>query len=285
LEKLRTQECIKTIQPMRDDIKLMALGVPAGTSSEHLICPFCKGGTSREKSFVVRRDASTLYYQCYRNSCDEKGAIGSVGAVWNQQEAASKPTNTPYRGETCALSDGDMRFLTTKWHFTPEEIERANILKDIASQRLVLPVRNIQEQREGCILRDTQGRRPKALAFWEGASTIGLHFPVVVGEKNRRRVASELLIVEDWASAERASAYMPTCAILGTNLSSEQACHIGNHYRKVAVALDADATVKASALVYKRCGILFDSCRVVPLPKDIKNMTPAELRTFMDGVL
>jgi DNA primase len=78
--------------------------------------------------------------------------------------------------------------------------------------------------------------------------------------------------------------YVNTVALLGAGLGNDAAIEIAAHRPDVIFALDKDATETALGLL-RRHRLLFNSSRVVALPKDLKNMQEQELSQFLLEVL
>lgn len=89
----------------------------------------------------------------------------------------------------------------------------------------------------------------------------------------------DIWIVEDMFSSKRLEQEgLKSVALLGTHMSDTLVKDILDYspYAKVFLALDEDATAKA--VQYRRCyGAIFRNFIIVPLDKDIKDMTNSEL--------
>lgn len=92
--------------------------------------------------------------------------------------------------------------------------------------------------------------------------------------------ASGIIIVEDQLSAIRASAYLNSVALLGTNLNEERALEIrAANNSPVYLALDLDAIASAVKYVVKYRSVL--PMQLVRLSKDIKDHSVKELDLLM----
>lgn len=92
-------------------------------------------------------------------------------------------------------------------------------------------------------------------------------------------------IVEDMLSSKRLEQLgMPSIALLGTHISDKLLKDILDYdpSAEIFLALDNDATAKAVGYKQKFGG-MFRNFRVIPLSKDIKDMTEDELRGLLDG--
>ena len=97
------------------------------------------------------------------------------------------------------------------------------------------------------------------------------------------RTTPGIVIVEDQLSALRASDYLTSVALLGTNLSEERVLEIKKAGRgPVYLALDNDATASAVKYVVKYRSVL--PMQLLRLAKDIKDMTDEEAAALFAGV-
>ena len=88
--------------------------------------------------------------------------------------------------------------------------------------------------------------------------------------------SKSLLVVEDCFSAIRASVHRDAAAILGTNLNGTKLLDAARNYDSITLALDKDATAKAFRLQREFSSIL--PIKVLPLEKDLKNLSEDELK-------
>ena len=89
-----------------------------------------------------------------------------------------------------------------------------------------------------------------------------------------------VIIVEDQLSALRASSFLTSVALLGTNLSEERVAEIKKAgYSPVYLALDNDAIATAVKYVVKYRSVL--PMQLVRLSKDIKDQTEEELAALI----
>lgn len=94
-------------------------------------------------------------------------------------------------------------------------------------------------------------------------------YPFIVA-KNKDTV----VLVEDVVSALKVGQVTDSIALLGTNLKEKYIKYISK-YKKVVVALDEDATT--SALKIYDSLKLYTNCTILPLTKDLKYYTIAEI--------
>ena len=128
-----------------------------------------------------------------------------------------------------------------------------------------MPVRDAQGAALGVMLRALDGRKPKVISHTEQGATAWY----------TNLTAPGVIIVEDQLSALRASSFLTSVALLGTNLSDERVAEIRKAgHRPVFLALDNDAIASAVKYVVKYRSTL--PMQLVRLDKDIKDMDNEE---------
>lgn len=240
-------------------------------------CPACRGGVSRDKSLSVSRRDGVLLWICYRNSCGFKGASASRHAVRGANTKAPDTRGTVGRWiarEAEPLSEEQAAYLYSRYAITAPLAARAGLGWDAASDRLAMPVRDVQGQELGVVLRSLSGAQPKVISHTEKG--------VMAWYTNR--ATTGVIIVEDQLSAIRASDYLTSVSLLGTNLSEERVEEIKRTADgPVFLALDNDAIASAVKYVVKYRSIL--PMQLVRLDKDIKDMTHEELAALYAGLV
>jgi DNA primase len=125
-----------------------------------------------------------------------------------------------------------------------------------------------------CRKYDTQ-EGPKTLSFVDGSKGCWYNGPV-------NAKAKQIIVVEDQLSALRASHYLNSVALLGTNLTDAALKVLKERqYDNVYLALDPDA-FPVSIRMARRLREAGVSVAVLKLPKDIKNMNESELLEWLD---
>lgn len=253
-------------------ILLSAASLDNGESTR-IVCPRCNGGSNEEKTCsITRSESGSLVWQCFRASCTEKGGSGERNS--ESVVAPKKKVRKVFEGRTKMLSDElhiKLRNMwgileTPYWYWTPE-----------MGGRVAMSVRSPKYTHRGWILRDISGRaRCKALTYLDERE-VGLSW-------YRNFDTGPTVLVEDIPSAVRASCYVNSVALLGTGIGTDRALEIAEFAtRPVSIALDQDAT--ALSFVYEqRFGHMWDNPQVLPLPKDLKNMTEDELKCTLEKI-
>ena len=259
---------------LKEYITSIASSLQAGQASGHEMCPLCKGGNARERSFVVRPiGGSAVHYKCYRVTCGMGSGILNGNHVFIADKPVKQFTPKEYKEDTRVLDNEELRFFSMKYELTKEELDANGVRRVPMRNSYMFPIYNHLGYQIGCVDRAYWGRTPKSISYWFKDDR-KLHFPI--GNKK----GSTLLLVEDQVSAIKANRFMPTCALLGTSLSLDVAEYLSRLYPNVVIALDKDASSKA--INYKiKFGLLFRNFNVVLLSKDIKDTLHVELEEIL----
>lgn len=237
-------------------------------------CPWCGGGSSKEKAFAVTRTSEAeARYICNRASCGRAGRLAVWGFLIRDLSDPTPQTGksfTPrlYTSDTYELGDEWASELLELYGITRDEATGAGWRVELGSGNLVCPVRNPLG-----LVRGYEVRRSK------------VQVPHVKSAKTKpyRLVdepwlawfdtiaAGTVVLVEDFLSALKVSRHFQTVCLLGSHISEEMLLEIigvvGN--RDVVVALDADATSKAIKFIAEN-RFIAPNFRAVVLSKDLK---------------
>ncbi len=256
-------------------------------------CPACLGGSSHDKSFSITRKKGKLLWICFRDSCAIKGSAGSGDRGESPEVAVAKKNDKtekriekiddelkllPAEAEqyfeesypSCVLADSMFA-----WY--PGLSPQAEELSPLQRGRLAMPIMDWWYNIQGYVLRDLSGTQgSKALTFrkddYKGAAWSACIESDIRGD---------LFVVEDLISADAVrQTGFDACALLGTHLTDEVIEDINSHgYRRVWIALDKDAVVKAAEIVAAKK--LYNT-RLLPLEQDFKNMDMDSLLSLLE---
>lgn len=270
-------------------IQDIATSLQAGESTRE-VCPLCNGGSTREKSLVVKRSNETsATFICFRNSCSlGSGHIAIFSDNNTVLTAKSRPCSKELKEpDLYPLSQAAIDHLRSKYWMTDPEIVHSGVRLTF-DQRLALPVFTPTGRIAGLVIRKEKelyrGRReystiPKVWNFVRDkdnycGSWYHKHF-------YKRKYSDTLIIVEDILSAVRLAAYSDSVAITGTNLLRPVISHIKqSRYDKVWLALDNDAIKRAFSLV-RRFQSELPHMNVMGLQQDFKNMSSADMQQVL----
>jgi len=244
--------------------------------TQRVSCPICGG----YNTFTVSRKEGRVLYNCYKASCDARGAktvrrsMASIEAFLKGETPDSSHQETPLRLPDTLFPCLDRKICT-------EYVEQLNIqyavdagyatvMYDIAENRCVFIIYDDNKEVIGAVGRAlTKGVLPKWKRYDKRKDLM-----FVCGDKKGTAV-----LVEDCASACTVFASGFTgVALLGTSLSD---LHISQLrvFDKVIVALDADASQKAIK-IQKRLDD-YVTTEVLFLTDDLKYFTPECVKSLL----
>ena len=253
-----------------DQIKLMALDLPIGHKSSHLVCPFCRGGHTSERSFIIIRNNGCLWFKCYRAKCSKTGVIRSRsnGMVNKNKEFTPKL----YEYNTTDLSTEHINKFLTKYQLSKYQLLCNRVRYSPERDSFVFPIMTIEGFECGVIDRSFS-RIPKVITYWHN-DVPHLHFP----QQGMFKIEKGVIIVEDVISAIK----LQSCTnkgvvcILGTHLGEREALYLSDFTDKLIFCLDADAVHKAYNLK-NEYSLLFNDIQVMYLENDVKDTPTSEL--------
>lgn len=264
-------------------IEAYALTLAPGENLAGLGCPFC-GNVA--KSFSVKREATGILYNCYRESCKaDNRSHGFLGTAGVHRPVLAKPkvkVGSPFLGDLRPLLRGEEVAIYDAYGITNENLRQNCLGVDMESGRYIMKVEGINGEERGVVARTPPGdkRKPKTIAYrndfkhpylaWYGPG------------------ASTLVLVEDqWSAIKLAqiSDELVTAALMGTNMTQQNAMEIGaGEFNKIIIALDKDAT--RAAFDMRREYSLYWNCNVMVLPLpglDIKDMASEDIKALFCG--
>jgi len=239
------------------------------------VCPCCEGGVSREPSLSISRRNEGVLYNCYRAGCGFRGFEGGMyySPITSKKKKLFKPKK--FTAPTGYLSPPHYKFWQDTFELDAAMIDRNGILRIHERDSYMMPTMNEHGYVTGCVDRAFWGRKPKTILY-KFMDTPSLAFAHTIHSLEDK----PLLVVEDMPSAIKAAKFMPTVALLGTNISEKEVNYLKKVTDNIWLALDEDATDKAIA--YKRkYNLYFRNFRVLPLVKDIKDMKYTEIEELL----
>lgn len=254
-------------------------GLPDGVGLSGQLCPECEGGVSKEYSMSVSRDGDLLKWMCHRNSCTFRGTVSLLLTNPTSNSNILPSPKRKLRFTSSPLPEEALTFLNNRYRITPDlanrfGLEFTNDLCTSPDGRVVIPIQSRDLARRGYVLRAINStEQRKAINVLDGSDS-GLCWFTHPG-------SSAVLLVEDAYSAIRASRYINSCALLGTNLSSDGIEELlSSGLSKFYLGLDKDAFNKTIDTVYRYKSRI--DLKGVPLSKDIKDMTEEELLILIE---
>jgi len=264
----------------RREVRDQALELVDNESQHRLICPWCRGGPSKDLAFSVTRKGSVALYKCHRATCGVSGNIdiGFTSSI-DMPSASARKANKQHPIhllEYLEVPSQIYQFLHKKYYITDDDIYSGGWKWIRNRDRLAMPIRGYDGRPVGIVARSfIKGVSPKAITY--------LHKPdaAIAAFYAPNYESHKLWVVEDQISAVRASEHVNTVALCGCNMSTgaAYAMKLGK-FTDLVLALDSDAFSKAIDLKIKYAE-LFKTIKVIKLPKDLKNMAPIELKEFI----
>ena len=272
------KQTFREMTNVRDELLLEYSYLADGDSVAGGLCPACRGGGTGEGSLSVSRSGDAILWHCHRATCGFSG--GSTSRSYGSTSGSGIRTKTPttkgvvgriYYMEADKVPVEVAKVLEEKYYFNPQQLRV--LAWDEEEQRVVIPVMDESGELTGCVLRSESGAVPKALNYNE-EDAVAIF---------RNYSSDSLIIVEDAYSALRASQYMNAAAILGTHLNHERVSTLrALKCKRNYLALDNDAYNKTIKFVTA----FRNEFRMTPvmLKRDLKNLTPDELKEFFNDL-
>lgn len=259
---------------IKQEIKLLAMGLGDGDRSDHLLCPMCNGGSSHERSLLIWCNNGEITYKCYRVKCGLHGKLGDSGV----RKKVARVAKQSYASLVVApLPPLVIDYLQERFTFTRQELLLNGIKWEPEQERILLPINGLTEPNMGGELEGYLARAypalqshnsaiPKAVAHFRIDKPSCLMHPY-------GRLSDTLVLAEDFWSALRINRAVPACALSGTSLGDVALkTIIKAGVKHLVFVLDADARHKAMTLMLKY-SLMFRSVRAVYLsgvdPKDM----------------
>lgn len=239
------------------------------TNSYGNTCPSCY---RNKYSLSTLEDGTELGHcfsaSCGFNSCKRPTGVAYPSVIHITPERASNP----YQGEIVPLPPEQKTLLATEAGFNRTHLGISRPMYAALSGRVAFPLLSPTGNRQGWCLRSYEGLEPKALTYLDKGSSKLSHYNV-----HDSRAA---ILVEDIPSAVRAAPYINSVALLGTSLCEDDRNELGEHYDRLIIALDADASAQAIRL-QRQLRLAVKECDVLILGMDIKDMEEGEVAQLL----
>lgn len=269
-------------------------GMALGERKTGLLCPYCHGGGTKERSLSIVVYHDGAQWRCWRASCSRRGRISLTSGAFIEGADTSALDKTgglglgkefpqPGWGEVTQLYNS-LTALSPVWRNIV--LSRFGIVPEVAVAkgwmstkcgRLVIPLRAANGVIVGHEFRKEVGEPKSKLNL---LSTNSFVRGVYDSDKDKDTV----LIVEDAFSALKASSVCRTYALHGTNLTQRHIEELADEWpaKLYLLALDKDATLKASELV-KRYALLLPNLRLCPIDRDLKYYFVSEIQQLVES--
>lgn len=266
------------------DLAIYARGLSVGQSFTGLVCPFCGGGNSKDRSLSVTRIEIGILYNCFRASCKRAGMqittdAPQVSFTENKLNVKSPQRSRVYTGQLVDLPDEVRAYLNTKYQLTNGHIQRGRVqwAPDFDTPewhgRVWFPTFTADGSTSGGIARSIDGAKPKTLTYLRDGE-------LMLSWLTNAKGPNVCVLCEDAISGLRLSKMVTALPLLGTSLSIEKAKAIASRrFDAVYLCLDPDAIAVSIDAIVQFQSIL--PLQVVMPPNDPKDLTEAELLEFL----
>lgn len=240
--------------------------------SKRLDCPVC----GRKHTFSVTKTLDGTKWFCFSASCGSKGVANSTLSIEDMEKlqgnkAVKHTLSIPEYWVSGLTNDSTIQYLATYNLIQMFKENHIDVRYDPKQDRHVF-VSHSDRVVVGAYGRSASGAKPKWFNYME------TEIPYIIRAKSN--AGNEACIVEDPVSAAVVSNFIDGVSLLGVYLKRQYIPSLST-YDRVIVALDKDAGEKS--LDIQRVLGYYTKVDIVLLDKDIKYMTPDEIRELIDG--
>jgi hypothetical protein len=218
-------------------ITQLAAQVADNSTMNGLVCPTCNGGTNNDRSLCITKEGGQIKWICFRAKCGYRGVVGDNPNNVSSLVAPAKPV-TQFMGESYALSMSGQAVLQELYGLTVQE------MGDIrwCNMGYLFHIRDYYHRITGeCTKRGAGTNGRKSMVYGERGQ---MHY-------ENPHDGDTVVIVEDMLSAKRVGRHAPCVALLGTNMSHQQAIELAGNYKRAVFMLDEDAWSKSVNMATK----------------------------------
>lgn len=268
-------------------IEMEAQHLGVDESAAGLLCPFCEGGRSRERTFSVKRIHDGILHNCFRASCTAgRGFVPTAGVLRAPAPMRENKPDRSYYGTYRGIEASDREYFLERFDLDVDINSGIGVNDEnhyvMEIRRPDLLARGYAVRRGGwtgtpITPRSVRTDGPKTKIFMNDSTQVPMswtHFP---------ETGNVVVLVEDTISALKASqAGYVGVALLGTHLEANKVREIAMQKpSEVLIALDNDATAIALGMA-RTWGLAFGATRVVILEHDLKDISREEVEEVLD---
>lgn len=239
-----------------------------------LLCPWCEGGRTRERSLLAWREGTQLRAKCKRAKCGRYGAWDAVTLGMAPFDPSRVPPDKRYVVNTLPLAEATVAHLQARYGLRTETISHFGLRQGPGARACYCPVYGPLGQPRGWVRRWLDGTLPKVKGYpahdhpqgapWMAWFSAAVRPPLVV-------------LVEDVFSALRLwQRGVTAVALLGVSLTPVKMAELRKPWvGDIVIALDADAFALAIS------DALRFHIHVRRVEPDIKDMTEEHLISWI----
>ena len=255
------------------------LGV--GETTRDAQCPFC---LKQNGDFAVTKVENGLLYKCFRVACDSKGFIPSNLGEWDNRKftpvssIVRESEEYPFESHIINLSEEQILYLRNKFNLSNEEVILNKIKWCNRTERVIYPILSQDGDTKGYVSRyykELSNKKydgVKSRTYWINRSNN--YYNVSFPYRNNYDVDGIFVLVEDIISSIRVARHVQCVALLSNSIPTNAMRFFSG--KNIVIVLDNDATVHALK-IKQRYSLFFNSCQVISIDKDPKNMGNEEL--------
>ena len=249
-----------------------------GQTIRSIQCPFC---LKQDGDFAVTRTEDGLLYKCFRVTCDSRGFIPSNLRHWGsycKSKSTRKYEGYPFESDIIKLNNKQIRYLEEKFNLTSEELILNKIKWCRKTERIIYPILSQNGNIKGYVSRyykelsEKKYDGIKSRTYWINRSNN--YYNVSFPYGNDYKVDNIFVLVEDIVSSIRVGRHVQSIALLSNSIPTNAMKLLAG--KKVIIVLDNDA-ISHALEIKQRYSLFFESCQVIPIDKDPKNMNNDEL--------
>jgi DNA primase len=241
-------------------------------TSIRIDCPIC----FNRNTFSAFHDGNNILYNCFHADCDTRGVSREKLSkeVFKRKEKIITEKEeekffVPPDWESAKFNVDSINYLRKSKSYDAMNLGLADIRYDKKLARTVFLVKDENGNIVDAVGRSINGMKPKWYRYGKS------RYPFICG------TSKTAIIVEDCASACALSRFSTGIALLGTSLLQKHIDLI-KQYDRVGVALDRDATQKATAICDELNLVM--NTKFLILEDDIKNMDYDDIKNLVDKV-
>lgn len=274
------------------EVEMLAIDLGVDESQNGLLCPFCQGGRSGERTFSITRISDGVLHNCWRASCEAgRGFVPTVGILRDPAKPRDPKPDKHYTGQYLPLEKSDRNYFLERFDLdvhphgpigvTDRNEHVLQVLNPLGMAR-GYAVRRGGWQGTPATPRSWRADGPKTRIFMNDSQQIPQSWQQNHGFAVRRPVR-RVVLVEDGLSALKIQQNGDTgVALLGTHLEATKVREISMQKpTEVIIALDNDATAQALRMA-GTWGLAFPRTRVAVLERDLKDVSRDEVRRILE---
>lgn len=263
-----------------------------------MVCPFCGGGSSSERSLVLTVDESEgAAYCCHRASCGESGKLGATSTrILGASRSKKAKASVAYNDDI--VSANFLDYPCKRWRRAPRGNSPLNpcdigLYTDPSISKEVWVLRDVWGARRGVQVRYTNADGRKVVRSYKDDSEYDspLYHALTHSDAGVHgdKLLTRLWIVEDPLSAATVRSWGHSAiALCGTILHNDTLRDMegfyGNGPREISVALDPGAEMAALKIKNQLDASFGCKIRLRYIVRDIKDMSISEARDLFQGV-